>query len=99
MFAAADPCHDTVSVLHALIFGADGACVALSAWSALLLLLPFAVAVMLLQKLANLLFFGRQGKAEHPRLRGEIRPRAGQRVAQHLRDEAKAPAPPDTTGH
>lgn len=33
-------CTETVSILHALIFGADGACISVSIWSVLWLVIP-----------------------------------------------------------
>ncbi|MDF0601129.1 hypothetical protein P1J78_10340 [Psychromarinibacter sp. C21-152] len=82
-----ETCKETVSPLWALIFGAGDACIEMSMWSILLLILPFAAFVMVLQFVANRLLFGRRERPDAPREnRRRVRPKAGQRVARHLRE-------------
>ncbi len=57
MFQVQDACRETVNLWYALIFGADGACVELSVWTIMQVILPFAVLVTVLQVLANKLIF------------------------------------------
>lgn len=91
MFELAAPvCDRTVSVWYAILFGSGDACVEISAWSVLQLLLPFAAAILLLQYVVNRVLFGRRraGRAPGGR-RADFRPKAGQRVSKHLREPAE----------
>lgn len=93
MFTAA-PCTETVSIPYALIFGAGEACVNVSMWSLLWLLIPFAVAVMGLQWVANRLVHGAPTPGAEPGAPPRLK--TGQRLARHLRrpDHSAASATP-----
>ncbi|WP_172291889.1 hypothetical protein [Pseudoruegeria sp. HB172150] len=77
-----DRCWETVSLFWALLFGARGACIEITMWSVLALLIPFAAAVMLLQYVVKSVIFGR-GAPPPSSLPNQ--PKAGQRMAAHLR--------------
>jgi len=75
----ATACTETVSILRAIVLGTpDGACIALSMWSVLSILLPFAAAVMALQWIANRLIYGPGGKGGSRTAADPYRPKAGQ---------------------
>lgn len=54
LFAA--ECAETVSILYAIVFGADGACVLISAWSLLTAFAAFMVLVVIAQFFARKLW-------------------------------------------
>ena len=86
MFEVKAPCTETVNVWHAIFFGLpEGACVAISCWTALQLILPFALVVIVLQAGVNRLFFGPRGAA--PERKEPFRLKAGQVMSPHRRVE------------
>ena len=53
-----ETCDSTVSVLHALVFGSDGACIELGQWSLVAVIVVFGAAVTVLQFVVKKLLFG-----------------------------------------
>lgn len=66
-------CDTTVSLLYAAVFGADGACVNVAFSSVIMLLIPFAVGVMVLQYFANRLL-GFRKRRKPPEAQGKYGP-------------------------
>ncbi len=85
MFDAVQTCTEFVSPLWAVLFGAGDACVQVSLWTVLSMLLPFAALVFALQAVANRLVHGAGGNAG--RRAGAARVRTGQ-VRPRLRRDA-----------
>lgn len=92
MFENSTPCAGSVNVWSAILFGTNGACIEISVWTAVQLMLPFAGGVMVLSWLLKQVLFGRRGNVamQAPRRRrAEFRPKPGQRMARHLRKPAE----------
>ena len=82
-------CTDTVSLLHALVFGAGEACVSISVPSIIGVLVPFIAIVLTLQWLARRILFG----APDRKVRSPVAsfPRTGQvRASDEPSADAKA---------
>lgn len=82
MFEHLSSCTETVSLWYALLFDAGTACVSITPWSVLQVVIPFAIAAFVLQAVVNRLMFGRRKTKEEEA--EEFRPKSGQRISRRI---------------